>query len=146
MKFISWCLIALSFKALYSNASPDGAPQRDDVCTDMLPRHGATSQPLPAPFEVIASEENIKGGERLRVTIQKSASVMFKGFLLQARTDERGEIVGEFHKSSQNEPFNFRNCASRFRNSVTHANNAEKESITFEWKAPHNFEGKVYFM
>lgn len=146
MKFFSLCLIALSLKVLYSQASPNGAPQRDDVCSDMLPLHGANSQPLPAPFELIASENDIKGGERLKITIKNSGSATFKGFLLQARTDERNEIVGEFYGIAQSEPFNFRDCALKSHNTVTHANNNPKQNLTFEWKAPNDFEGKIYFM
>lgn len=146
MKFFSLCLIALSFQALHLSASPGGAPQRDDVCSDMLPRHGVEAQAPSAPFELIPSENNIKGGERLKVTIQKTGGVTFKGFLLQARADESDEIVGEFHQIAQSEPFNFRDCALRSHNCVTHANNNPKENITFEWKAPYNFEGKIYFM
>lgn len=148
MKFFLLCLIALSFKVLNSNASPSGAPQRDDVCTDMLPRHGNGTEPqtLPAPFELIVSDVDIKGGERLRITIKNSGSATFKGFLLQARTDERNEITGEFYEIIQSEPFNFRNCALKSHNCVTHANRDPKENVTFEWKAPYDFGGKIYFM
>jgi hypothetical protein len=147
MKFFSLCLIALSFKVLYTKASPNGAPQRDDVCSDMLPRHaGAVAQSNPAPFELIASENDIKGGERLRITIKSSGSATFKGFLLQARTDERNETVGEFFGIAQSEPFNFRDCALKSHSSVTHANNSLKTNLTFEWKAPYKFEGKIYFV
>lgn len=154
MKFPTFYLIALLFLKISSlNASPGGAPQNDDVCLDMLPRHQAESQPHPAPFELSVSESNIKGGERLEITIRRTASDMFKGFLLQARTynefDESAfEIVGEFFaiQDDQSAAFNFRNCASRSHNCVTHANNSDKEIASFEWKAPYNYDGQIYFM
>lgn len=146
MKFCSFFLIALSLKVLYSNASPNGAPQRDDVCSDMLPRHQVDAQSTQSPYELIASKNDIKGGERLKVTIKNSASFTFKGFQLQARSEERNEIVGEFYGITQSEPFNFRDCALKSHSSVTHANNNLKQNITFEWKAPYNFEGEIYFM
>lgn len=150
MKFLSFCLIALGISHL--NASPGGAPQRDDVCTNMLPQHQASTQPSPAPFELVSTVSNIKGGERLKITILRSGSDTFKGFLLQARTynasdESLYEIVGEFFASQdQSESFNFRNCALRNHNSVTHASNSEKQTASFDWKAPYDYEGKIYFM
>lgn len=151
MKFLSFCLIAVGISHL--NASPGGAPQRDDVCLDMLPQHGVSAQPLPAPFELISSVSNIKGGERLNITIRRTGSDTFKGFLLQARTydatdETRYEVVGEFFatQSDQSESFNFRNCALRNHNCVTHASNSDKQAVSFDWKAPYDYEGRIYFM
>lgn len=151
MKFLSFCLIALGISHL--NASPSGAPQRDDVCQNMLPQHQAQAQTQPAPFELVSTVRNIKGGERLKITIRQTGSDMFKGFLLQARTynasdESLYEIVGEFFASQddQSESFNFRNCALRNHNCVTHASNIDKQTATFEWKAPYDYVGEVYFM
>jgi Reeler domain len=153
MKFTAFCLTALSVVITNSIASPNGAPQRDDVCSDMTPRHeGAVTQALPAPFELVLTENNIKGGKKLKITIRRTGSDTFKGFLLQARThnatDESNfEIVGEFFAAQNDQSeITFRNCASRSHNCVTHANNNYKESVAFEWKAPYDFEGRVYFM
>lgn len=140
---------------LQINASPNGAPQRDDVCLDLLPRHGASPQTQLPPFEVIHTVNNIKGGERVKVTIRSTTgSDRFKGFLLQARTynatnANNFDIVGEFFaiQNDQSESsFNFRNCLSKRHNCVTHASNSDKESISLEWKAPYDYKGKIYFM
>jgi hypothetical protein len=153
MKFTAFCFVTFGLVISNSIAYPNGAPQRDDVCSDMLPRHqGAVTQALPAPFELVPSENNIKGGKRLKITIRRTGSDTFKGFLLQARTYNASnqssfEIVGEFFAAQNDQSeFAFRNCASRSHNCVTHANNNYKESVAFEWKAPYDFEGRVYFM
>lgn len=126
-------------------AYPSGAPA--GVCDSLMPNHGQDPQDSISPFHLITSATSLESGETLRIQIQADDGISFKGFFLQARTNEEEyQIVGEFlEDEEETTPFNFRNCSDGFQNAVTHFDNQDKTKISFSWKAPQNFDGSIHF-
>ncbi|VVC99469.1 unnamed protein product [Leptidea sinapis] len=124
--------IALAL-ALGSEAYPWGAPT--SACKDMIPRHNAEPQEMPAPYVVTTSSKVVKAGEQIQVTVSgMSPSDTVKGLMMQARAGEKP--VGTFNIEDSN------------LDTVTHKRHdakEDKQSITLTWTAPEDFDDVVKF-
>jgi len=126
MNFFHVALVASTLLAA-SYALPGGAPET--CCVNMLPVHGAVEpQTDPAPFEILASR-NADG--TYAVELKTTTAPQFRGFLLQARQESSGTIVGGF-TSIPAEEAQYLNCLVA-DNSVTHTGIAAKTSLSFTW-------------
>jgi len=111
------------------DASPNGAPVA--ACVDMTPQHGAAPQ-AGAPVYALTAART--GAETFTVTLAMTQGAPFKGFLIQARAQGSTVPRGVFEEAL---PANtqFRRCTND-ADSVTHANNNTKTSLTFNWRSP----------
>lgn len=144
MKFIIVLLVGL---AAWCNAFPNGAPRSEGICNSMVPSHEVEPEVGISPYHLNVSATTVRGGERIEVEIYSDDEWDFKGFLLQARTNEvEFRIIGEFFPAEgETTKFHYRDCQGGNDNAVTHFDNSPKEKIKFSWQAPHNFNGSIHF-
>ncbi|CAF0714002.1 unnamed protein product [Brachionus calyciflorus] len=125
-------------------AYPSGAP--DSVCESMVPQHGY--DPITSenpPFEIVYSKMN-HTERTLLVTIQsKEESKRFKGFLIQARRDWKGEAIGKW--STEEDNTKTLECFEHEDSAVTHNHkpkglSREKgfDKLNFQWTMPEDME------
>lgn len=83
----------------YSN----GAPL--EVCTDLMPQHGAPAQTKESPYTLTLNRKSVKGGESMTLTLASKDFSKFKGFIIQAR-DSNDKPIGSFSPlpASKNNP------------------------------------------
>lgn len=139
--FIVFAVLVL-FKSSHQHSH--GAPA--SRCETLAPSHqGLGSQAFPSIFDIIPSVDMIRPGDKMSVEIRSSVpDRSFRGFLLQARTlTNPFEIVGQFQEQQPTSVV-FRDC-SGLRTAITHSDNGQFTSRTFEWMAPTEFEGSVRF-
>ncbi|GFN96640.1 ferric-chelate reductase 1 [Plakobranchus ocellatus] len=126
---LMWWLV-LSVRA-YSTGAPTTA------CDSMTPGHPGQSEPLPGPFSLTLSKQNYIPFEVINVTINAPARSPFLGFMLQARDNETGSLIGSFLPSQG---------AKIICNQVlTHSSSDPKSSKTFTWRAPITGTARVQF-
>ena len=145
MKSLLILFLGFSIKIIF--ASPNGAPDLQSICDSMMPGHVVDAQKSVSPFHLMASKTFAEGGELIQIEIEPDDGRSFKGFYLQARTKENTpRIVGEFSAVEGGQTsFNFRNCGLESHSTVTHADNQLKQKVTFNWRAPDDFEGVIVF-
>lgn len=124
-----------------------GAPATQAVCESLAPDHGVGAQQGPSPFSIVASHNTARPGETIKITLTTSGGRSFRGFYVQARSIGADfQVLGQFESyASENSPFHFRNCREGVNNSVTHANNQNKQNMSFLWRVPANFRGQMRF-
>ena len=78
---------------LVTNASGrgDGAPL--STCETMFPKHGVEPQSSKPPYQLLPS----KGQGRIRLLIGSPEGFGYGGFIIMARDNRTGEIIGEFN-------------------------------------------------
>ncbi|KAL4135563.1 hypothetical protein QTP88_007163 [Uroleucon formosanum] len=125
----------------YSN----GAPL--EVCTDLMPQHGAPVQTKESPYTLTLNRKSVKGGESMTLTLASKDFSKFKGFIIQAR-DSNDKPIGSFSPlpASKNNP-EFKgkwlviSCPDGpTNNTATHANAVEKSRVVLTWTAPKTLE------
>ncbi|CAG2121665.1 unnamed protein product, partial [Medioppia subpectinata] len=68
-------------------------------------------------------------------------SKSFKGFHVTARVPNSSTTVGKFTATANTKVL----TCNPTSNAITHKNNDDKSSVTFNWTAPKKFKGKVEF-
>ena len=63
-KFIFICVFVISAVCYVTEARPDGAPV--SACETMMPQHGVTAQPGPAPYSISMEGDTFMVGEMKR--------------------------------------------------------------------------------
>jgi len=131
--------ILLSFVTL-SLCSSSGAPP--DACEFLSPGHGFEPQPRESPFTIMVNATSIERGGSVQITV--TGSEEFAGFIIQARPDPiiyfvigKFDIVEEVYGKVVN-------CSDE-SDTVTHNSNELKQTVSFLWTAPENFQGTVFF-
>ncbi|XP_015126559.1 putative ferric-chelate reductase 1 homolog [Diachasma alloeum] len=116
----------------------NGAPP--DACGHLTPRHPDTTatQSYP-PYQILPAA----GQGRIRVILGSPQGLAYQGFIINARSADTGEYVGEF----TNLPDNVKaiECTPGLKNGVTHTDTSEKHNIEFDWEAPADYEGMIIF-
>ncbi|RWS26844.1 putative ferric-chelate reductase 1-like protein, partial [Leptotrombidium deliense] len=107
-----------------------GAPNSQDICKDLTPRHGVSEQSVDHPFWVEA--RLIAGTTTVNVTIHAPPHQPFKGFLLQARDEYDSIINGEFSESPNTKPLT---CLNTRFNTLTHNSGEPKTSVSTIWRS-----------
>lgn len=129
-------LILISFKMIFGFKS--GAPSGS--CYNLMPHHDGTSAGLSAsPYEIHLSP----GQNRIIVLIGSRQGLAYKGFIMNAKDIETGQIVGEFTIIPNNTKAI--ECISNIKNGVTHIDTTEKRNLEFEWVPPVNYQGTIVF-
>lgn len=84
-------------------AYSEGAPL--EVCTDLMPQHGAPAQTKESPYTLTLNRKSMKGGESVTLTLASKDFSKFKGFIIQAR-DSNEKPIGSFSPlpASKNNP------------------------------------------
>lgn len=132
-------LIGIFFTLI--EASPGGAPTA--ACETLTPRHGADPQTSAAPYIINVSANKIEKGGSLEVNIFSDPSgIVFKGFILQARSDPHAyNLIGQFSTNDQARTIKCMNDDD----TVTHTSNQDKPALSFTWTSSEDFEGTIYF-
>lgn len=116
-----------------------GAP--DTTCDDLIPAHGPPSQTTPPPYTITPSAVEVEGGKQMLVTLEAKEGAMFRGFLVQGKSSETGDVVGTFFTTDHK----YLNCNNGMNNAVTHQGPADKDKVTLTWEPPSDFAGDVVF-
>lgn len=74
-------------------AYSQGAPL--EVCSDLMPQHGAPGQTTDSPYTLTPNRKSVKGGESITLTLASKDFSKFKGFIVQAR-DGDDKPIGSF--------------------------------------------------
>ncbi|XP_014270444.2 putative defense protein 3 [Halyomorpha halys] len=122
------------------SAYPTGAPT--DVCETMAPGHGAVPQASPFPYDIVIEKPDLKGGETTKVTIRGKEGIPFRGYMMQARSEDK-KPIGVF--TAPDSSSHTLDCGSGKANTVTQSNANDKKEVSVIWKAPKAFKGKVVF-
>nr|BBE08154.1 antimicrobial peptide Defensin2 [Plautia stali] len=122
-----------------ANAYPTGAPV--DVCESMAPGHHGKPQTGEFPYEILIEKPDLKAGESTSVTIRAKEGHQFRGYMMQARTENKP--IGVFTVPDSNS--HTLDCGTGKANTVTQSNAKDKKELTVTWTAPENFKGKVIF-
>jgi hypothetical protein len=143
--FTSRCVVVIAlFLVHLVSGYPTGAPDLPQACVDMLPTHGVEPQDTFAPYVVTVSENTYHPNTPITVTITGVRGTEFCGFILQMRQMVGSVLsdiaVGDFsHTSSA-----IRNtCETHGGRTVTHSNNAPKNSVSVQWTAADASAGPV---
>ncbi|VDI17203.1 Hypothetical predicted protein [Mytilus galloprovincialis] len=107
-------------------------------CDNMTPGHTGTAQTSPAPYRVVVSKTKYTGGDTISVTLQKTASNQFRGYLMQAR-NQAGKKIAGFNLIANSK---YLQCDSP-RDAVTHTEASDKDSVTFQFTAPQTSQGNI---
>lgn len=100
-----------------------------------------------APFNIVPLQTVVEQGAVLRVEIQADPrELTLAGFILHARTKTVPEyrVVGKFARSVDGS-VKLISCGGE-DNTVTHSNTNEKLDVGFDWQAPLDYTGEVYFI
>ncbi|XP_026820046.1 putative defense protein Hdd11 [Rhopalosiphum maidis] len=122
-------------------AYSEGAPL--EVCSDLMPQHGAPAQTTDSPYTLTPNRKSVKGGESITLTLASKDFSKFKGFIVQAR-DGDDKPIGSFTPlpaSKNNNEFKGKwkllSCPNGpSNNTATHANAVEKSRVVLTWNAP----------
>jgi len=106
-----------------------GAPLA--ACTTMTPGHNTAPQASPSIYKLDVERLT---ADTLSVTINRLTGAGYKGFLIQARRDGSDVPIGTFLGPIPSGTKTLR-CSGP-DDSVTHSNNAIKDSTTFTWRQP----------
>ncbi|KAL5238471.1 hypothetical protein ACI65C_005881 [Semiaphis heraclei] len=126
-------------------AYSEGAPL--EVCTDLMPQHGAPAQTKESPYTLTLNRKSMKGGESVTLTLASKDFSKFKGFIIQAR-DSNEKPIGSFSPlpASKNNPefkgkWKLISCPDGpSNNTATHANAVEKSRVVLTWNAPKTLD------
>ncbi|XP_063409427.1 putative defense protein 3 isoform X2 [Mytilus trossulus] len=129
------CVVMLLYCS-YVHGKKTGALQSS--CNDMTPGHQSTAQTSPAPYRVVVGKTKYTGGDTISVTLQKTASKQFRGYLIQARNQAGTKIAG-FNLIANSK---YLPCDSP-KGAVTHTEASDKDSVTFQFTAPQTSQGNI---
>lgn len=128
-------LIVISVIACTGHGYKTGAP--DAQCLLMTPGHGGTPQTITPPYSLTVNKANYAEGDKLQVTLSKTSTGQFKGYLIEAR-DKNQNILPGFRITGDGKSLTCPNG-----NAVTHTENSFKNSVTFEFTAPRTSTGNI---
>ncbi|CAH1788105.1 unnamed protein product [Owenia fusiformis] len=131
-------LLSLCFN--YGQSMSEGAPIT--ACGDMFPSHGFPTQYTSPPYKITFEPPEYSPGQDIKVSLEKTTKLGFKGFLLMFR-DSDDFITGSFKKHGEDE-FNSVACDNPDDTvAITHVSSAVKKKVSFIWKAPDDASGPV---
>ena len=108
----------------------------------MTPGHGLQPQAnRNAPFLVKLSASKIAKGSEVIVELKSNSGETFKGFIIEARSDD-DSIIGTFETISSDDA-RYLSCDSTPQSAVTHTSNSLKKSVKVRWSPPSDFTGNV---
>ncbi|XP_019851673.1 PREDICTED: uncharacterized protein LOC100636115 isoform X9 [Amphimedon queenslandica] len=151
MVAVSYCRsfsLLLVFLGL-ATALPSGAPPQ--ACVSLVPGHGAVpiDPALRPPPYFIVSDLLMKNGslvyepdETYNISLISVLGATFRGFIVQAR-DVNGSVIGMMDTSGSNGQARLADCPDSNNSTVTHVNNYDKSSVSFQWTAPSGFDDIV---
>ncbi|CAK1549725.1 unnamed protein product [Leptosia nina] len=143
MLFAKVCLAL----ALLMGAEGYSAGAPESACKDMIPRHPVEAQKRPAPYTITTSTKVVKAGTPMQVTISgKTASDTIRGIMLQARSGE-DKPVGVFTVSPSDPLARLMKCDNK-GDTITHKKHDakdDKQTVTFTWTPPADFNDVVKF-
>ncbi|XP_045540142.1 putative ferric-chelate reductase 1 homolog [Papilio machaon] len=142
---MKWFILTVFLLIKYSEQYGSGAPP--GACVDQTPRHsGIPAQSSVPPYAIYTSSQ-VRQGDVLNVTIGSAlgAPVIIGGFILQARQVQNPDTIeGTFTKVPNTEMTQIISCRG-YNDSVTHTNPEGKPELTFQWKAPDDYLGGIFF-
>uniref|UniRef100_A0ABM0LW11 Ferric-chelate reductase 1-like n=1 Tax=Saccoglossus kowalevskii TaxID=10224 RepID=A0ABM0LW11_SACKO len=144
VKLLIWMLSVLLLEV---QGYPSGAPS--STCENMTPSHGVDAQGSVAPYAVTADSNSYQPNDVITVTIEKTGSTGFKGFILQARRADSSVTtpIGTFQNPSTTTNAKLMDCFSVADNTFTHsdASALTHDSLSVEWVAPAQAQGNIEF-
>ncbi|CAL8292109.1 unnamed protein product [Lota lota] len=111
------------------------------ACGNMVPQHGHSSSPDPAPYNITVDGSTIQPGDRVTVTLLASASSHpFKGFLLEARDASDPHTEGAWGSFSLLQPSlsQLLDCGGRQASGLSHTSDSKKQQVQAVWTCPQN--------
>jgi len=114
----------------------------------MKPRHGFAPQPGDPPVELVMDQYQMDADQYLRVTLRSKRA--FKGFLLRAESEKSNQTgswyIPYLEDNSYLSESRYLHCRGGQQNAVTHSGRtATMFVVSFQWKPPSNFQGRVVF-
>jgi len=140
LHFLSVSLVILLINIERCDSNGSGAPKSQ--CGSMVPGHEIPAQNSLVPYDVVLEKTSIDPGSQVLVEIKQKGSDTFKGFLIQARTDDE-DIIGTFE--TVDGANKYLSCGNNIQSAVTHSNPGDKDSVKVKWTAPSDFTGSVTF-
>jgi len=131
--YIALCVITLFASQVAGYGS--GAPESEQICQDLTPKHGVDPKTSPNPYKLSVDKPKVKAGEQVCLTIS-GGNVPFKGFISQGRklgAQGPAAPVGKFQPGENNKLLN---CGDIAGSTTTHTNNNDKNSISLVWTPP----------
>jgi len=128
--YIALCVITLFASKVAGYGS--GAPESEQICQDLTPKHGVDPQKASNPYQLSVDKANVKCEEQVRLTIS-GGNTPFKGFIVQGRKLGSQVPVGKFQPGENNKLLN---CGGIAGSTTTHTNNNDKNSISLVWTPP----------
>lgn len=129
-------LVILSVAIATVNGYSSGAPMDPEVCESLIPKHPGSPQTSPSPYLVEVDKQQVAPGEVVQVGIS-SETILFKGFLVQARRAGGSNDVtprGLFSKAN-NPHYKTLKCAAS-EDTITHKSAEDKTHVSLKWVAP----------
>ncbi|KAM4722464.1 putative ferric-chelate reductase 1 [Rhinophrynus dorsalis] len=124
---------------LHIVAFPNG--RVEPACSTMIPHHGVEPQTSQAPYTLTTSSNTYSPGQEITVTLSTTGT-QFKGFLIQARTDNGTTPVGSFKVITPDaQPLTCTTAAA----AVSHTSNNLKTSIQVIWVAADSNGTDIHF-
>ncbi|CAL4095110.1 unnamed protein product [Meganyctiphanes norvegica] len=117
-------------------------------CEDIKPSLGVEPQTDTSPFIIITDAETLDACDRLKVSlVTVNGDDHFKGFIVQARSEDKQEVVGTFspYPGTVELPLRFVDCDNGTSNTVSYDTPSEKKVVHLEWAPSENYTGDIYF-
>ncbi|XP_025095425.1 putative ferric-chelate reductase 1 isoform X2 [Pomacea canaliculata] len=113
----------------------------------MYPMHGdADHRTSPPPFAIKVFPDKYQQGQNITVTLFSLDRSYFRGFLLKATpaTNGEGQALGTFVWFQENKTQVF-TCEGGYKNTATHTNKVQVQSVVLQWRAPDYNVGDIVF-
>lgn len=121
---------------------PSGAPT--SACNTLTPIHGGLfAQQTTSPYRIRPYTSRVGQGQTLGLIIEATPSNLgFGGFMIHAVVaNNPNQVLGRFE---QTDSIRLIECAGA-NDTATHRNSLTKTNLEFEWTAPRDFAGEVFF-
>lgn len=121
---------------------PSGAPT--SACNTLTPIHGGLfAQLTKSPYRITPYTSRVGQGQTLGLAIESTPSNLgFGGFMIHTvAVNNPNQILGNF---GQTDSIRLIECAGP-NDTATHRNSLTKNNLEFEWTAPRDFSGEVFF-
>lgn len=95
-------------------------------------------QTVPFPYGIKVDNKRVKQGDTVNIQISGTKEQPFRGFLIQARRNEKETTpFGTFRLSGNDVQAQTINCGGKDNSAITHANGDEKTLAKVQWQAPN---------
>uniref|UniRef100_A0A1B6FM74 Reelin domain-containing protein n=1 Tax=Cuerna arida TaxID=1464854 RepID=A0A1B6FM74_9HEMI len=134
-KVVLWC--ALVHLVL---SRPDGLPWPDS-CESLSPGNNVPPQTGPMPFEISIDDNKITWDGCIYITIKGQEPEQFAGFMVQARDNKTGAVVGYFREADD---VKLMDCFGKPDNTAININYLPKEEVIMRWFPDIRYTGIVH--